>query len=124
MRIDCGTTDGIMGLEVIDEGNQKSSRASARASIGRFPCEHDIVNPKTGELLFPKGKMMTVRRQDARGSTASPVWKIRSVHDLPCPQRRLRPLLRHPTWPTASLLTSARPSVSSRHSPSASRVLS
>ena len=52
---DCGTTDGIWATTVYDKGQVVQS--FGESIHGRFPVA-DITDPKTGETLFPAGKML------------------------------------------------------------------
>jgi len=75
---DCGTRDGIVVTEVVENGSLVQTFAEVVA--GRFPTD-DIVDEKTGELLFEKEHMLTAadaQMLEARGITS---LKIRTVMD-------------------------------------------
>ena len=73
---DCGTTDGIEVSEIEEHG--QVIETFAERIHGRYPAE-DIVDPKTGELLFDRNTMM--RKENAEVLEAHGIHsvKIRSV---------------------------------------------
>ena len=68
---DCGTTEGITVSEI--EENGQVIETFAERLKGRYPVE-DVVDPATGELLFPKDHMLTL--DDAK------VLESRDIHSL------------------------------------------
>ena len=75
-EIDCGTTDGMVVSE-IHEGKEKIESFRERL-IGRYAVG-DVVNPATGEIIVPEGKMMDLydaEKIEAAGITS---LKIRSL---------------------------------------------
>ena len=75
-EIDCGTTDGMIVSE-IHEGKEKIESFRERL-IGRYAVG-DVVNPATGEIIVPEGKMMDLydaEKIEAAGITS---LKIRSL---------------------------------------------
>ena len=90
-EIDCGTTDGLWVSE-IHEGKEKIESFRERL-IGRFAVG-DVVNPITGKVIVPEGKMIDL--YDANEIEAAGITKSEDPQpaDLPCKDRRLRTLLR------------------------------
>ena len=75
-EIDCGTTDGMVVSE-IHEGKEKIESFRERL-IGRYAVG-DVLNPATGEVIVPEGKMMDLydaEKIEAAGITS---LKIRSL---------------------------------------------
>ncbi|MBQ7858962.1 MAG: DNA-directed RNA polymerase subunit beta', partial [Faecalibacterium sp.] len=75
-EINCGTTDGILVSE-IHEGKEKIESFRERL-IGRYAVG-DVLNPVTGEVIVPEGKMMDLYdagKIEAAGITS---LKIRSL---------------------------------------------
>ncbi|MDY4430132.1 MAG: DNA-directed RNA polymerase subunit beta', partial [Evtepia sp.] len=73
---DCGTDEGITVSEISENG--QVIEPFAERLKGRYPVE-DVVDPNTGELLFPKDHMLTMddaKVLEDRGITS---LKIRSV---------------------------------------------
>ena len=73
---DCGTDEGILVSEISENG--QVIEPFAERLKGRYPVE-DVVDPNTGELLFPKDHMLTMddaKVLEDRGITS---LKIRSV---------------------------------------------
>lgn len=73
---DCGTTEGFVVSEIKD-GDQVIETLSERI-IGRFAAE-DIVNPKTGEIIVEKNKMISDDDADKIVKAGIEKVKIRSV---------------------------------------------
>ncbi|MCI5498629.1 MAG: DNA-directed RNA polymerase subunit beta', partial [Clostridiales bacterium] len=73
---DCGTTEGITVREISENG--QIIEPFAERLKGRYPV-HDVVDPETGELLFPKDHMLTM--EDAKVLEARGIdhLEIRSV---------------------------------------------
>ena len=79
---DCGTTDGIWATTVYDKGQVVQSYGES--IHGRFPV-FDIVDPKTGELLFSKDKMML--KGDEKVLEAHGLSRVRVRSVLSCNAR-------------------------------------
>ena len=75
-EIDCGTTDGIVVSE-IHEGKEKIESFRERL-IGRYAVG-DVVNPVTGEVIVPEGKMMDLYDADKIEAAGITELKIRSL---------------------------------------------
>ena len=73
---DCGTKEGIEVYEIRD-GNEVFETLKERL-IGRFTCE-DILDPKTGEVLVSKNKMMNADDAEKIENAGIEIVKIRSV---------------------------------------------
>lgn len=73
---DCGTHDGIYISEIID-ANRVIESLNERL-VGRYVTE-DILDPKTGELLVSKDKMMTEADADRVVNAGIKQVKIRSI---------------------------------------------
>jgi len=75
---DCGTHDGIVVHEIVESGSMVET--FAEVVYGRFPAD-DIVDEKTGEVLFAREHMLTA--DDARALQARGInsIKIRTVMD-------------------------------------------
>jgi len=54
---DCGTHDGIMASEIVESGSMVET--FGKVIRGRFPAD-DIVDEKTGEVLFTRDHMLTI----------------------------------------------------------------
>ena len=76
---DCGTTDGIWATTVYDKGQVVQSYGES--IHGRFPV-FDITDPKTGELLFSKDKMLM--KGDEKILEAHGLNKVRVRSVLAC----------------------------------------
>ena len=76
---DCGTTDGIWATTVYDMGQVVQSYGMS--IHGRFPV-FDIVDPATGELLFPADKMLM--KGDEKVLEAHGLKKVRVRSVLAC----------------------------------------
>ena len=75
---DCGTLDGIVASEISENGSMVES--FGEAINGRYPAE-DIIDAKTGEVLFTKDDMLTeadAAKLSERGVHSA---KIRTVMD-------------------------------------------
>ena len=79
---DCGTTDGIWATTVYDKGQVVQSYGES--IHGRFPV-FDIVDPATGELLFPANKMLL--KGDEKVLEAHGLKKVRVRSVLACNAR-------------------------------------
>ena len=75
-EVDCGTTDGIVVSE-IHEGKEKIESFRERL-IGRYAVG-DVVNPVTGEVIVPEGKMMDLYDADKIEAAGITELKIRSL---------------------------------------------
>ncbi len=81
---DCGTTDGIV-IRDIKDGNEMIEPLTERL-VGRFLCE-DFVDPKTGEVVVSRHKMMTDADAELLTKTYG-VTEIRIRSVLACSARR------------------------------------
>ena len=90
-EIDCGTTDGLWVSE-IHEGKEKIESFRERL-IGRFAVG-DVVNPVTGKVIVPEGKMIDL--YDANEIEAAGITKLKIRSLLTCRAKvgGLRTLLR------------------------------
>jgi DNA-directed RNA polymerase subunit beta' len=75
-EIDCHTTDGILVSE-IHEGKEKIESFRERL-IGRYAVG-DVVNPVTGAVIVPEGKMMDLYDADNIEAAGITELKIRSL---------------------------------------------
>ena len=75
-EIDCGTTDGLWVSE-IHEGKEKIESFCERL-IGRYAVG-DVVNPVTGKVIVPEGKMIDLYDADEIESAGITKLKIRSL---------------------------------------------
>ena len=75
-EIDCGTTDGLWVSE-IHEGKEKIESFRERL-IGRYAVG-DVVNPVTGKVIVPEGKMIDLYDADEIESAGITKLKIRSL---------------------------------------------
>jgi DNA-directed RNA polymerase subunit beta' len=75
-EIDCQTTDGIVVSE-IHEGKEKIESFRERL-IGRYAVG-DVVNPISGEVIVPEGKMMDLYDADKIEAAGITSLKIRSL---------------------------------------------
>ncbi len=73
---DCGTDDGIIVRDIKD-GNEIIEKIKDRL-VGRVVCE-DVVDPKTGEVIVEKNKMVTPAQADIIQDSEIESVKIRSV---------------------------------------------
>ena len=73
---DCHATEGILVSE-ISEGNATIESFSERL-IGRYPL-HDVMDPKTGELIVSKDKMMDMYDAEKIKAAGITELEIRSV---------------------------------------------
>ena len=78
-EIDCGTTDGLWVSE-IHEGKEKIESFRERL-IGRFAVG-DVVNPVTGKVIVPEGKMIDL--YDANEIEAAGITKLKIRSLLTC----------------------------------------
>ena len=78
-EIDCGTTDGLWVSE-IHEGKEKIESFRERL-IGRFAVG-DVVNPVTGKVIVPEGKMIDL--YDANDIEAAGITKLKIRSLLTC----------------------------------------
>ncbi len=118
---DCGTTEGLWVSE-IHEGKEKIESFRERL-IGRY-CRGRCVNPITGEVIVPEGKMIDLYDANEIEAAGITQLKIRSL--LTC--RAKIGVCAHcygsAIWQTVSRSVWASLSVSSPQSPSVSPVLS
>ena len=75
-EVDCQTTDGIVVSE-IHEGKEKIESFRERL-IGRYAVG-DVVDPTTGEVIVPEGKMMDLYDADKIEAAGITSLKIRSL---------------------------------------------
>ncbi|MBQ4427549.1 MAG: DNA-directed RNA polymerase subunit beta' [Oscillospiraceae bacterium] len=73
---DCGTTDGIWACEKYE--NDQVVEEFKNAIHGRYPAE-DIVDPATGELLFPRNQMLIHENAKVLEAHGINRVKVRSV---------------------------------------------
>jgi DNA-directed RNA polymerase subunit beta' len=78
-EVDCGTDGGFEVVE-IKEGDQVIENLAERI-IGRFIAE-PVINPKTGEIIVEKGKMIT--DDDAKNIEKARVKKVKIRSILTC----------------------------------------
>ena len=78
-EIDCGTTDGLWVSE-IHEGKEKIESFRERI-IGRYAVG-DVINPVTGEVIVPEGKMIDL--YDANDIEAAGITKLKIRSLLTC----------------------------------------
>ena len=78
-EIDCGTTDGLWVSE-IHEGKEKIESFRERL-IGRFAVG-DVVNPVTGKVIVPEGKMIDL--YDANEIEAAGITRLKIRSLLTC----------------------------------------
>jgi len=78
-EIDCGTTDGLWVYE-IHEGKEKIESFRERL-IGRFAVG-DVVNPITGKVIVPEGKMIDL--YDANEIEAAGITRLKIRSLLTC----------------------------------------
>ncbi|MCL2201960.1 MAG: DNA-directed RNA polymerase subunit beta', partial [Oscillospiraceae bacterium] len=75
---DCGTTDGIVVQEIVENGSMVET--FAEVLHGRYPTD-DIFDKKTGELLFDKNHMLSAADAATLESRGITSLKIRTVMD-------------------------------------------
>ncbi|MCL2391740.1 MAG: DNA-directed RNA polymerase subunit beta' [Oscillospiraceae bacterium] len=75
---DCGTTDGIVVHEVVESGSLIET--FAEVIHGRFPTD-DVIDEKTGELLFEKSHMLSAADAAVLLEHGITSLKIRTVMD-------------------------------------------
>ena len=80
---DCGATEGIM-VSDLREGKEEIEKFSERL-IGRYAVR-DVVNPTTGEIIVPYGKMMDLYDAEKIEEAGITELEIRSV--LTCRAKR------------------------------------
>ena len=80
---DCGATEGIM-VSDLREGKEEIEKFSERL-IGRYAVK-DVVNPATGEIIVPYGKMMDLYDAEKIEEAGITELEIRSV--LTCRAKR------------------------------------
>ena len=80
---DCGATEGIM-VSDLREGKEEIEKFSERL-IGRYAVK-DVVNPTTGEIIVPYGKMMDLYDAEKIEEAGITELEIRSV--LTCRAKR------------------------------------
>ena len=80
---DCGATEGIM-VSDLREGKEEIEKFSERL-IGRYAVR-DVVNPATGEIIVPYGKMMDLYDAEKIEEAGITELEIRSV--LTCRAKR------------------------------------
>ena len=78
-EIDCGTTDGLWVSE-IHEGKEKIESFRERI-IGRYAVG-DVINPVTGEVIVPEGKMIDL--YDANEIEAAGITRLKIRSLLTC----------------------------------------
>ena len=79
---DCGTHDGILVSEIIENGQQ--IEAFGERLKGRYPAE-DICNPVSGEVLFSHDEMLTA--EDARVLELHGIKEVKLRSVLTCEAR-------------------------------------
>ncbi|MCL2365633.1 MAG: DNA-directed RNA polymerase subunit beta' [Oscillospiraceae bacterium] len=75
---DCGTTDGIVVSEIIENGIVIET--FAEVVHGRFPSE-DVIDDQTGAVLFPKSHMLSAADAEVLVSKGIVSLKIRTAMD-------------------------------------------
>jgi len=75
---DCGTHDGIIVTEIVENGSMVETFAEVVS--GRFPTD-DIVDEKTGEVLFDRAHMLTAADARFLESRGIKSLKLRTVMD-------------------------------------------
>ncbi len=79
---DCGTECGVIAAAIYDKGQEVQS--FGESIHGRFSAEN-VINPKTGELIFSADHML--RRDDAELLIAQGIEKVRIRSVLTCEAR-------------------------------------
>jgi DNA-directed RNA polymerase subunit beta' len=79
---DCGTHDGIMVREIVENG--QVIETFAERIKGRYPTE-DIVDPQTGEVLFTRDTMLLA--DDAKKLEAHGIYEVKIRSVLTCRAR-------------------------------------
>ncbi len=79
---DCGTEDGIIVSEIIENG--QVIETFAERLKGRYPV-HDVVHPQTGEILFRNNVML--RKEDAKVLEAAGIHEVELRSVLTCRSR-------------------------------------
>jgi len=77
-EFDCGTHDGIMASEIVESGAMVETLGDV--IHGRFPAD-DIVDEKTGEILFTRDKMLDEHDAQVLAGHDIHTVKIRTVMD-------------------------------------------
>ncbi|MDR2908833.1 MAG: DNA-directed RNA polymerase subunit beta' [Oscillospiraceae bacterium] len=73
---DCGTSEGVTVLEIMDSG--RVIEEFTERLQGRFAVE-DVVDPKTGEIIVTKDRMMTEQDAQRVADAGYTTLKIRSI---------------------------------------------
>ena len=116
---DCGTHEGIMVYDITDSGRVIESLAERLT--GRYLAD-DLVDPKTGEVLATREKMIDEKTAQKIVDAGITQVKIRSILNCQAKKRCLRQVLRREPGQRSSRSASARRSASSRRSRSVSQV--
>ena len=75
---DCGTADGIIASEIVDAGSLVES--FGEVIHGRFPSV-DVIDEKTGEVVFSKDEMLSASDADILRARGISSVKVRTVMD-------------------------------------------